>query len=76
MTIFVILILNDNDDDVKTLCNIYNRIANVNLWLLIPPSLGLNQWLFTIIVPAFSSEWCQIEFLLFQFLLNLFSVQK
>ena len=24
--------LNDDDDDVRTLSNIYNRIANGNLW--------------------------------------------
>ena len=40
MTIFVILFLNDNDDDVKMLGNIYNKIANGNSWSLMTPSLG------------------------------------
>ena len=42
-TIFMILFLNDDDDDIKMLVNIYNGIANGNSWSLITPSLDLNQ---------------------------------
>ena len=42
-TIFMILFLNDHDDDIKMLVNIYNRIANGNSWSLITPSLDLYQ---------------------------------
>ena len=33
MAFFVILFLNDDDDDVETLGNIYNRIANGSKWI-------------------------------------------
>ena len=39
-TVFVILFLNGDDNNVKTLGNIYIGIANCNLLWLITPSLG------------------------------------
>ena len=37
-----------NDNDVQTLDNISDQIANVHLWSIITPSLGLNQFCYNL----------------------------